>query len=67
MTTHSRIDLSSDTATCPTPEMRRFMAEAPVGDEQKGEDPTVNLLQEKNGAIARQRACDLSTFEYHVK
>ena len=39
------IDLSSDTATCPTPAMRRFMAEAPVGDEQRNEDPTVNRLQ----------------------
>jgi threonine aldolase len=39
------IDLSSDTASKPTPEMRRFMAEAPVGDEQRREDPTVNLLQ----------------------
>ena len=40
------IDLYSDTITRPTPEMRRFMCEAEVGDEQKGEDPTVNLLQE---------------------
>jgi threonine aldolase len=40
------IDLYSDTVTKPTPEMRRFMCEAEVGDEQKGEDPTVNLLQE---------------------
>jgi threonine aldolase len=40
------IDLSSDTATKPTPEMRRFMAEAPVGDEQRREDPSVNELQE---------------------
>jgi threonine aldolase len=40
------IDLFSDTLTKPTPEMRRFMCEAEVGDEQKGEDPTVNLLQE---------------------
>ena len=39
------IDLSSDTATRPTAEMRRFMAEAPVGDEQRREDPTVNELQ----------------------
>ena len=39
------IDLSSDTATRPTPAMRRFMAEAPVGDEQRREDPTVNELQ----------------------
>ena len=41
------IDLFSDTATQPTRAMRRFMAEAPVGDEQRGEDPTVNLLQEE--------------------
>ena len=40
------VDLSSDTVTRPTPEMRRFMCEAEVGDEQKLEDPTVNLLQE---------------------
>jgi threonine aldolase len=40
------IDLYSDTVTRPTPEMRRFMCEAEVGDEQKHEDPTVNLLQE---------------------
>jgi threonine aldolase len=40
------VDLSSDTVTRPTVEMRRFMCEAEVGDEQKFEDPTVNLLQE---------------------
>jgi threonine aldolase len=40
------VDLYSDTVTRPTPEMRRFMCEAEVGDEQKHEDPTVNLLQE---------------------
>jgi len=40
------VDLFSDTVTKPTAEMRRFMCDAPVGDEQKGEDPTVNLLQE---------------------
>lgn len=39
------IDLSSDTATRPSPEMRRAMAEAPVGDDQRAEDPTVNALQ----------------------
>jgi threonine aldolase len=42
-----RIDLSSDTATRPTAAMRAFMADAPVGDEQKKEDPTVNLLIER--------------------
>ena len=42
-----RIDLVSDTASRPTPEMRRAMAEAEVGDEQRGEDPTVNTLNER--------------------
>ncbi len=40
------IDLYSDTMTKPTPAMRQCMATAEVGDEQKGEDPTVNRLQE---------------------
>jgi threonine aldolase len=40
------VDLYSDTVTKPTLEMRRFMCEAEVGDEQKHEDPTVNRLQE---------------------
>lgn len=44
--TSMRVDLFSDTKTKPTPEMRRFMAEADVGDEQQAEDPTVNLLQD---------------------
>jgi threonine aldolase len=40
------IDLRSDTVTHPTPAMRRAMAEAEVGDDVFGEDPTVNRLQE---------------------
>ncbi len=40
------IDLRSDTVTKPTPEMRRAMAEAEVGDDVYGEDPTVNRLQD---------------------
>src|SRR5438874_13024387 len=40
------VDLYSDTVTRPTPDMRRIMSEAEVGDEQKLEDPTVNLLCE---------------------
>ncbi|HEX2039483.1 MAG TPA: threonine aldolase family protein [Acidimicrobiales bacterium] len=40
------IDLRSDTVTRPTPEMRKAMAEAEVGDDVYGEDPTVNELQE---------------------
>lgn len=39
------IDLRSDTVTHPTPEMRRAMAEAQVGDDVFGEDPTVNHLE----------------------
>jgi threonine aldolase len=39
------IDLRSDTSTRPSAAMRQFMAEAPVGDEQLREDPTVNELQ----------------------
>ncbi|MFO7601803.1 MAG: low-specificity L-threonine aldolase, partial [Candidatus Desulfacyla sp.] len=40
------IDLRSDTITRPTPAMRRAMAEAEVGDDVFGEDPTVNRLEE---------------------
>ena len=40
------VDLRSDTVTRPTPEMRRAMAEAEVGDDVYGEDPTVNRLEE---------------------
>lgn len=42
----SIVDLRSDTVTRPTPEMRRAMADAEVGDDVYGEDPTVNALQE---------------------
>jgi len=41
------IDLRSDTVTRPTPAMRRAMAEAEVGDDQYGEDPSVNRLQDE--------------------
>jgi threonine aldolase len=40
------IDLRSDTITKPTPAMRRAMAEAEVGDDVLGDDPTVNRLEE---------------------
>jgi len=40
------VDLRSDTVTQPTPEMRRAMAHAEVGDDVYGEDPTVNALVE---------------------
>jgi threonine aldolase len=41
------IDLRSDTVTRPSPEMRRAMMAAEVGDDQYGEDPAANLLQER--------------------
>ncbi|HEY7948102.1 MAG TPA: GntG family PLP-dependent aldolase [Acidimicrobiales bacterium] len=44
------VDLRSDTVTQPTPEMRRAMADAEVGDDQYGEDPTVNALEEAYAA-----------------
>src|SRR5918912_3725557 len=45
------IDLRSDTVTLPTPEMRRAIAEAPLGDDVYGEDPTINRLE----ALAAER------------
>jgi threonine aldolase len=45
------IDLRSDTVTRPSPEMRQAMAVAPVGDDQYGEDPSVNLLQQRIAAL----------------
>jgi threonine aldolase len=41
------IDLRSDTVTRPTPEMRKAMADAEVGDDVYGEDPTVRRLEER--------------------
>jgi len=41
------IDLRSDTVTKPSPGMRAAMADADVGDDQFGEDPTVNRLQDR--------------------
>lgn len=40
------IDLRSDTVTLPTPEMKKLMIRAPLGDDVFKEDPTLNLLQE---------------------
>jgi threonine aldolase len=48
------IDLRSDTATRPTEGMRRAIAEAAVGDEQKREDPTVNELQRRAAELLGQ-------------
>ncbi len=50
------IDLRSDTVTKPTRAMRRAMAEAEVGDDVYGEDPTVNLLQERAAEVFGKEA-----------
>jgi threonine aldolase len=50
------IDLRSDTVTRPSQEMRAAIAAAPVGDDQYGEDPTVNLLQEKIATLLGKEA-----------
>ena len=42
------VDLRSDTVTRPTAAMRRAMAEAEVGDDVFGDDPTVHRLEEAN-------------------
>jgi threonine aldolase len=53
------VNLYSDTQTRPTPEMRRAMAEAEVGDEQKFEDPTVNALCAR---VAELLGCEAAVF-----
>ncbi len=50
------IDLRSDTVTKPTAAMRRAMAEAEVGDDVYGEDPTVNRLQERAAELFEKEA-----------
>ena len=50
------IDLRSDTITHPTEEMRRAMAQAEVGDDVYGEDPSINLLEERAAALLGKEA-----------
>jgi len=50
-TSHSIVDLRSDTVTQPTLAMREAMMAAPLGDDVFGTDPTVNALQEKIAAL----------------
>ena len=47
------IDLRSDTVTKPSPEMRRAMFEAEVGDDVYAEDPTINRLEAMAAAVFR--------------
>jgi threonine aldolase len=53
------LDFRSDTVTQPTDAMRRAMAEAPVGDDVYGEDPTVNELQDR---VARLLGMEAALF-----
>lgn len=50
------VDLRSDTVTRPTPAMRRAMAEAEVGDDGYGEDPTVRRLEERYAELVGKAA-----------
>ncbi len=52
-------DFRSDTVTKPTPRMRQAMAEAEVGDDVYGEDPTVRRLEEKTAEVL---GCEASLF-----
>src|ERR1700739_4587109 len=51
-----RIDLRSDTVTQPSDRMRRAMADAEVGDDWYGDDPTVNRLQDAAAELTGQQA-----------
>ncbi len=50
------VDLRSDTLTRPSPGMRLAMAEAPVGDDVFGEDPSVNALEARVAALLGKAA-----------
>ena len=54
------IDLRSDTVTQPTEEMRQAMMDAPLGDDVWGDDPTVNLLQERCASLFEKQAESVS-------
>jgi threonine aldolase len=56
LTSASVIDLRSDTVTRPTPAMRKAMAEAEVGDDVYGEDPTINRLETAAARIFEREA-----------
>jgi threonine aldolase len=69
------VNLYSDTQTRPTPGMRRAMAEAEVGDEQRFQDPSVNRLQERVAELLGQEGglflptgtmCNLIGFRLHL-
>lgn len=51
-----RVDLRSDTVSLPSPEMRRAIYEAELGDDVYGDDPSVNELEEKSAAMLGKEA-----------
>ncbi len=51
-----RVDLRSDTVTMPSPEMRRAIYEAEVGDDVYGDDPSVNELEAKSAEMLGKEA-----------
>ncbi len=53
------LDFRSDTVTLPTEAMRQAMAEAELGDDQYGEDPTVRRLEERSAALVGHEAAVL--------
>jgi threonine aldolase len=53
---YGEIDLRSDTVTRPTPGMRRAIAEAEVGDDMTGDDPTVNRLEARMAELLSKEA-----------
>jgi threonine aldolase len=70
------VDLFSDTVTRPTTDMRRFMCDAEVGDEQQFEDPTVNRLQDMVAELLGKEAalflpsgtmCNQVAFSVHCR
>jgi threonine aldolase len=70
------VNLYSDTQTRPTPDMRRAMAEAEVGDEQRLLDATTNELQERVAGLLGHEAglflpsgtmCNLIAFRLHLR
>ena len=71
-----QVDLFSDTQTRPTAAMRRAIAEAEVGDEQSGRDPTVIALQERVAELLGHEAavflptgtmCNAIAFRLHIR
>jgi threonine aldolase len=70
------VNLYSDTQTRPTPGMREAIATAEVGDEQRGEDPTVNALQERVAELLGHESalflpsgtmCNAIAFRLHIR